>query len=44
VIAGLLWALEMAETVDAKTPLVNLMEELDLEATYDAYYALMKRC
>jgi len=36
-------ALEMAEAVGAKTPLVHLMEELDLESTYDAYSTLMKR-
>jgi len=36
-------ALEMAETVGAKTPIVQLMEELDLNSTYDAYSTLMIR-
>lgn len=30
-------ALEIAEAVGAKTPIARLMEELDLESTYDAY-------
>jgi len=35
-------ALEMAEAVGANTPIVRLMEELDLESTYDALSALMR--
>jgi 3-hydroxyisobutyrate dehydrogenase len=36
-------ALEMAESVGAKTPVVGFMEGLDLESTYDALSALRKR-
>lgn len=36
-------ALEMAEDVGAKTPVVRLMEELDLESVYDALAALKKQ-
>jgi len=36
-------ALEMANAVGAKTPIVRLMEELDLESTYDAYSTLMRQ-
>jgi 3-hydroxyisobutyrate dehydrogenase-like beta-hydroxyacid dehydrogenase len=35
-------ALEMAEAVGADTPVVRLMEKLDLESTYDALSALMR--
>ena len=35
-------ALEMAEAVGANTPIVRLMEDLELELTYDALPALMK--
>ena len=35
-------ALEMVEAVGANTPIVRLMEDLELELTYDALPALMK--
>jgi 3-hydroxyisobutyrate dehydrogenase-like beta-hydroxyacid dehydrogenase len=37
------YAMEMAEAVGAKMPVCQLIDELDMAATYDAYYALMKR-
>jgi len=36
-------ALEMAEEVGANTPIVRFMEKLNLESTYDAFSALMRR-
>jgi 2-hydroxy-3-oxopropionate reductase len=37
------YAMDMAEAVGAEMPVCSLLDELDMPATYDAYYALMKQ-
>jgi len=34
---------EIAEAVGAKLPIFNFIDELDAQATYDSYYAMMKQ-
>jgi 3-hydroxyisobutyrate dehydrogenase-like beta-hydroxyacid dehydrogenase len=37
------YGMKMAESVEAKMPLCKLIEELDMESTYEAFYALKKQ-